>query len=245
MRRRIISALKKTLSLFDDFRQKVTGVVVDGLNDVCTDAQVHCKGLTGSFVFNGHKYTVPVPGAHNVQNALHAVRMALALGAAPVSIAEALAGFKGVERRLQIVGECNGAVVIDDYAHNPEKLSAAWRTLSAAFPGGVCGLWRPHGYAPLRKMMDDLADIFAECCGEKDLLLLLPVYDAGGTAVRDVSSEDLAFKLKAKGVKVELLNGLDQAWSRMNELSVDCGVLACFGARDPGLPRLAARLAGS
>ncbi|MFO7936174.1 MAG: Mur ligase domain-containing protein [Kiritimatiellia bacterium] len=235
--------LQETLSLFDDFRKKVGAVVIDGLNDDDTEGLMQCSGLGGSFVFEGHEYSVPVPGVHNVRNARHAVRMALALGAAPEKTARALSGFRGVERRLQIVGECNGAVVIDDYAHNPEKLSAAWRTLADAFPGGVCGLWRPHGYAPLRKMMDDLVYMFASVCSERDKLILLPVYDAGGTTERDVNSEDLASKLKAEGVKVELLKNLGCAEKRMRELSCGFGVLAGFGARDPGLPRLAARLA--
>ena len=235
--------LQETLRLFDDFQQKVTGHIIDGLYDDSADAEIMLCGLSGSFIYDGQEYTVPVPGAHNVQNARHAVRMAVALGAAPDRIAESLATYKGVERRLQIVGECNGAVVIDDYAHNPEKISAAWSTLSKVFPGGVCGLWRPHGYAPLRKMMDDLVEMFVTVCGDNDKLLLLPVYDAGGSAARDVCSEDLASKLNQKGVKVEVLKDLDSAELRMRELSADFGVLVCFGARDPGLPKLASRLA--
>ena len=235
--------LQETLKLFDDFRAKVSGTVIDGLIDNSADGDIKLSGLSGCFVYDGHEYRVPVPGAHNVQNARHAVRMALALGAEPGRVAEALAAYKGVERRLQITGDCNGAVVIDDYAHNPEKINAAWTTLSQAFPGGVCGLWRPHGFAPLRKMMDDLVEMFANVLGNKDKLLLLPVYDAGGTATRDVSSEDLAFKLNQKGVKVEFLKDLGAAELRMRELSGDFGALVCFGARDPGLPKLAARLA--
>lgn len=235
--------LQETLKLFDDFRSKVSGTVIDGLNDDCADGDVKLCGLSGSFVYDGHEYTVPVPGAHNVQNARHAVCMALALGASPELVKDSLTAYKGVERRLQITGKCNGAVVIDDYAHNPEKINAAWSTLAQAFPGGVCGLWRPHGYAPLRKMMDDLVEMFANVVGDNDKLLLLPVYDAGGTAARDVSSEDLAFKLNQKGVKVEVLKEMSSAECKMREISGDFGTLVCFGARDPGLPKLAAALA--
>jgi len=236
--------LQETLALFDDFRKRVSGSVIDGLDDEPGGEGIVLEGLSGTFCLNGQRYVVPVPGLHNVHNARHAVRMALALGADPGRIASALASYRGVERRLQIIGKCNNAVVIDDYAHNPEKISAAWKTLAEAFPGGVCGIWRPHGYAPLRKMMDDLVEMFGSVCRSEDRLLILPVYDAGGSANRDVSSEDLAFKLEQKGVKVELVNGLDLAWLRMSELSADFGVLVCFGARDPGLPRLASRLAG-
>jgi len=236
--------LTETLGLFDAFRGRVKGHVIDGINGQERVEQVETGGWESCFVYGGVQYTVPLPGRHNVSNAAHAVRMALALGADAREVAAALAAFRGIERRLQLTGHCNGAAVIDDYAHNPEKLRAAWQTLAAVFPGGVCGLWRPHGYAPLRKMMDDLTDMFAGVCRRQDTLLLLPVYDVGGTALRDVSSEDLASKLGGKGVKVQLVQDFKAAELRMRELSAECGALVCFGARDPGLPRLAAALAG-
>ena len=236
--------LQETLTLFDVFRSRVKGHLVDGIGDVGMPEQVERDGWESRFVCQGVRCTVPLPGLHNVYNAAHAVRMALALGAAEEQVVSALAAFKGIERRLQLIGYCNGAAVVDDYAHNPEKLKAAWQTLKSVFPGGLCALWRPHGYGPLRKMMDDLVEMFAGVCGVEDTLLLLPVYDAGGTAVRDVSSEDLASKLTAKGVKVELIKNLQVAELRMRELSFGMGVLVCFGARDPRLPQLAAKLAG-
>ncbi len=91
-------------------------------------------------------------------------------------------------------------------------------------------------------MMDDLVEMFSEIIRSNDKLLLLPVYDVGGTATRDVSSEDLAFKLTQKGVKVELIKNLECAALQMRDLATDFGVIVCFGARDPGLPKLAARL---
>jgi len=235
--------LKETLDLFDSFRSRISGSLIDGLNEGDLPEQIETDGWKSRFVYQGVPYMVPLPGLHNVHNAAHAVRMALALGADREQIGEALAAFKGIERRLQLTGYCNGAAVIDDYAHNPEKLRAAWQTLSAVFPGGLCALWRPHGYGPLQKMMDDLVEMFSSVCNPEDILLLLPVYDAGGTALRVVSSEDLASKLVSKGVKVELVSDLKVAERRMRDLSVARGALVCFGARDPGLPRLAANLA--
>ncbi|MFA7174332.1 MAG: Mur ligase domain-containing protein [Kiritimatiellia bacterium] len=234
--------MRETLGLFDAFRGRVAGHVIDGISEGDALGQVEIKGWESRFVHDGVQYKVPLPGMFNVHNAAHAVRMALALGADAGDVAAALSAFKGIERRLQLIGYCNQAAVIDDYAHNPEKLKAAWQTLSAVFPGGICGLWRPHGYTPLRKMMDELVEVFAAVCGVEDTLLLLPVYDAGGSATRDVSSADLAFKLAGKGVKVELVNDLKAAEVRMRELSAEKGALVCFGARDPGLPQLAAEL---
>ncbi|MDD2600565.1 MAG: Mur ligase domain-containing protein [Kiritimatiellae bacterium] len=234
--------LHETLGLFEVFRRRVAGHVIDGIRGGDALEQVEIRGWESRFVHEGVQYTVPLPGLFNVRNAAHAVRMALALGADASEVVAALAAFKGIERRLQLVGYCNQAAVIDDYAHNPEKLRAAWQTLSAVFPSGICGLWRPHGYTPLRKMMDELVEMFAAVCSDRDTLLLLPVYDMGGSTTRDVSSADLAFKLAGKGVKVELVNDLKAAETRMRELSAEKGALVCFGARDPGLPRLAADL---
>ena len=235
--------LQETLRIFEDFRGRVRGHLIEG--NVLELDEIDCSvaGLSGSFVLNGIRHTVPAPGLHNVHNAYHAQRMALALGAEPHQAARALAGYKGVERRLQHVGKCGKAVVFDDYAHNPEKIRAAWSTLARAFDGGVCGVWRPHGYTPLRKMMDDLVRAFVDICRPIDRLLLLPVYDAGGSTQRSVRSEDLALKLHAKGVKVEVIQTLDAAESEMRRGCDDYAVLLCFGARDPGLPELAARLA--
>ncbi|MDD4102017.1 MAG: cyanophycin synthetase [Kiritimatiellae bacterium] len=170
--------------------------------------------------------------------------MALKLGAEPAKLVSALDAFGGIERRLQRVGCCGEAAVVDDYAHNPEKLGAAWTTLAAAFPAGICAVWRPHGYGPLRKMMEGLVAVFARVCRPVDRLLLLPVYDAGGTADRSVGSEVLASMLSKENVTVSLVKTLDEAEAEMRAWSRTQGVLVTFGARDPGLPRLARRLAG-
>lgn len=237
--------LGETLSLFASFRARVPGVVIDGQQEPGGPDGVRLEGWSGSFSFEGVDYCVPMPGIHNVLNAWHALRMARALGAEPVRLATALRRFGGVERRLQRIGSCGGAAVVDDYAHNPEKLAAAWTTLAEAFPAGVCAVWRPHGFAPLRKMMEGLVKVFAQVCRPSDTLLLLPVYDAGGTADRSVGSEVLASQLREKGAKVTLLSSLESAEALMREKAeLGAGVLVTFGARDPGLPRLARRLAG-
>ncbi|MDD4018096.1 MAG: Mur ligase domain-containing protein [Kiritimatiellae bacterium] len=236
--------LDETLSLFASFRARIPGVVIDGRQETGKPERLRLEGWSGFFTFEGVEYGVPLPGAHNVYNAWHAVRMAHALGAEPDKLAAALRGFSGVERRLQRVGTCGGAVVVDDYAHNPEKLAAAWTTLAAAFPAGVCAVWRPHGYAPLRKMLDDLVTVFARVCRPADSLILLPVYDAGGTADRSLGSAVLASRLGEKGVTVTLIQTLAEAETLMRERAVPGGAVVTFGARDPGLPRLAARLAG-
>jgi len=236
--------LGETQSLFSAFRARVPGVVIDGQQESGGPEGMRLEGWSGFFTFEGVAYEIPLPGEHNVFNAWHAVRMARALGAEPERLAAALRAFGGVERRLQRVGLCRGAAVVDDYAHNPEKLAAAWTTLATVFPAGVCAVWRPHGYAPLRKMLDGLVTVFARVCRSVDTLFLLPVYDAGGTADRSITSDILASLLREKGVTVIVIQTLEEAEAQMCAKAAPGGALVTFGARDPGLPRLARRLAG-
>jgi len=214
--------------VFDAFVEGVPGPVIDGRASPIIPSEL--------------ARTIPLPGEHNAVNAECAVRMALALGADAAKIASALRTFPGVERRLQRVGCCGEAVVYDDYAHNPEKLHAMLTTLQGAFPKGVAVVWRPHGYAPLRKMMDALVQMFRETLRPCDLLLLPPVYDAGGTTDRSVNSDALAAKLE--GSPVRFVEDLETAESILRTQAPAFGAIVAAGARDPGLPVLARRLAG-
>ena len=147
--------------------------------------------------------------------------------------------------------------VYDDYAHNPEKLHAMWTTLAEKHPEGICVIWRPHGYAPLRKMMDALAAMFAETVRPCDKLLLLPVYDAGGTMDRSVNSDALVAtieSLESRGKvsdgsretlsdsRVTQISDPDAAYAWCKAHKGDFAAFVTCGARDPGLPALAKRL---
>jgi UDP-N-acetylmuramate--alanine ligase len=202
--------------VFDAFAARCTGPVIDG------------RKVYG-------EVDVSIPGRHNRNNAFLALEMAKALGCDEAKTRAALMTFGGVERRLQKYG----ANVYDDYAHNPEKLKAMWTTLAEHHKGGICVVWRPHGYAPLRKMMDSLATMFNETVRPQDRLLLLPVYDAGGTTDRSINSDALA----AKVPRCELVDGLDAAYSWIDAHFGEFEAFATCGARDPDLPALAARIA--
>ena len=215
--------------VFDAFVANCPGPVIDGRGTL--------EDLAGL-----EKLEVPVPGRHNRQNAEMAVRMAVALGIPLDSALAAMKTFGGVERRLQLVSPASRPVpaVYDDYAHNPEKLKAMWTTLAEKYPQGICVIWRPHGYAPLRKMKDALAEMFDESIRPQDRLLLLPVYDAGGTADRSVNSEDLAVMLNP--TRVVLVDDLEDALSWCRGHGDRFGAFVTCGARDPGLPVLAKKL---
>ena len=176
------------------------------------------------------------PQDFNVQNTSLAVRMAVRLGCDETRARVAMETFGGVERRLQRYG----SRVYDDYAHNPEKLRAMWLTLAERHQDGLCVIWRPHGYAPLRKMLDDLAAMFREVIRPCDRLLLLPIYDAGGTTDRSISSEDLSARLPPESaVNIPTLESAER-WCLEHREAF--GAFVTCGARDPGLPTLADRL---
>lgn len=202
--------------VFDAFAARCSGPVIDGRR---------VYGEVG----------VSVPGRHNRNNAFLALEMAKALGCDEAKARAALATFGGVERRLQKYGER----VYDDYAHNPEKIRAMWTTLAERHEGGLCVVWRPHGYAPLRKMLDALAKMFNETIRPQDRLLLLPVYDAGGTTDRSINSDALARKV-GRCVPV---SGHEAAFAWIDAHFGDFEAFATCGARDPDLPALAARIA--
>ena len=221
--------------VFDAFVKDCEGPVIDGR-----------RGLE---VWKYGSLEVALPGKHNLQNAEMAVRMAVALGVSPDRAIAAMKTFRGVERRLQLISPSHPLTlspspsVYDDYAHNPEKLKAMWTTLAEKHPAGICVIWRPHGYAPLRKMMDALATMFVETVRPCDKLLLLPVYDAGGTTDRSVNSNDLKAKVEGEvEQRIELIPDLDAAYEWCAAHKGDFSAFVTCGARDPGLPALAKRL---
>ena len=232
--------------VFDAFVKDCEGPVIDGRGEV---EKLNVERLKGC---------VPIPGAHNLQNAALAVLMAKKLGVAEDVAIEAMRSFKGVERRLQLISAHPSTfnlstfqpVVYDDYAHNPEKLKAMWATLAEKHPEGICVIWRPHGYAPLRKMMDALAAMFAETVRPCDKLLLLPVYDAGGTTDRSINSDALAEAIEAARSSSEsrasgtaiLVSDLEAAYEWCRAHKGEYAAFVTCGARDPGLPALAKRL---
>ena len=234
--------LDETRELFDAFRAKTSGPIVDSRAETLY-SQPSTEGWSGSFSMAGRRWTVPAPGLHNIANAASAVSAALAIGADPEAAQAALATFPGVERRLQRIGVRGGAAVIDDYAHNPDKLAAMWKTLADAFPGGIAVAWRPHGYSPLRKTLDALAETFLREVRRQDVLILMDVYDAGGTADRSISADDLARRIA--GCAGRVLRARDAAEAHdMLAAAGDAGAAALVtaGARDPALPETAKRL---
>jgi UDP-N-acetylmuramate--alanine ligase len=184
---------------------------------------------------------VPVLGRHNAENALQAVLLCERLGHPLPRIAEALAGFRGIRRRLEVAGRARGVTVIDDYAHNPAKIRAAWETV-APHHRRVIAAWRPHGFAPLAAMRADLRALFAEMVRAGVRLLLLPVFYAGGTATGEVTSDRLAAELAADGAAAEVVPDLEALVERIAAGAREGDAALVMGARDPDLPEAALKI---
>lgn len=142
--------------------------------------------------------TLRVPGRHNASNALAAIAATRQLGVSLEDAAGALERFEGLKRRLETVGSAAGITVIDDFAHNPDKIDATLATLRQG-DGRLLIMFQPHGYGPLTKMGEELAASFANGMAPGDKLYLPdPVYQ-GGTVERARGSDWLADEVRAKG----------------------------------------------
>jgi UDP-N-acetylmuramate--alanine ligase len=182
-----------------------------------------------------------VPGLHNAQNALMAIAAAMEAGVSMAEAATALAGFKGLRRRLELAGEAGGVAVIDDFAHNPDKLTATLRTLHA-FPGRLLLFFQPHGYGPLRTMKDELVATFAREMAAEDVLIMPdPVYH-GGTTIRDVGSNAVVDSVRDLGRHAEHIPTRDGGGERLLDLAQSGDRIIVMGARDDTLSQFAQEL---
>jgi UDP-N-acetylmuramate--alanine ligase len=182
-----------------------------------------------------------VPGAHNVANALAALGAARACGVSLADAAEALHGFAGIRRRLEVVGAANGVTVIDDFAHNPDKIAATLATLHA-FPGRLLIMFQPHGYGPLRLMKDAFIDGFARHLSEDDALIMPDPAYFGGTVDRAVTSRDIVDGVRARGRAAYAFADRAACGDKVAELARPGDRIVVMGARDDSLSQFAGDL---
>ena len=139
--------------------------------------------------------TLPMPGDHNVSNALAAVAVARHLGMKRAEIREALAGFAGVNRRFTKVAEVNGVTIIDDYGHHPVEIAAVLRATRQATKGRVIAVHQPHRYTRLHSLFEE----FCTCFNDADVVGIADVYSAGEDPIAGASRDDLEAGLIAHG----------------------------------------------
>ena len=138
---------------------------------------------------------LPMPGDHNVSNALSAIAVARHLGMKKDEIREALAGFAGVNRRFTKVAEVNGVTIIDDYGHHPVEIAAVLRASRQSTKGRVIAVHQPHRYSRLSSLFED----FCTCFNEADVVAISEVYAAGEDPIPGASRDDLVAGLIAHG----------------------------------------------
>ena len=161
--------------------------------DVALQAEGPPNGAQGSVMIEG--CTLPMPGDHNVSNALAAIAVARHLGMKRAEIREALAGFAGVNRRFTKVAEVGGVTIIDDYGHHPVEIAAVLRAARQATKGRVIAVHQPHRYTRLSSLFED----FCTCFNEADVVAIAEVYAAGEDPIPGASRDDLVAGLIAHG----------------------------------------------
>jgi UDP-N-acetylmuramate--alanine ligase len=139
--------------------------------------------------------TLPMPGDHNVLNALSAIAVARHLGMKGGEIRSALADFKGVNRRFTKVGEVNGVSIIDDYGHHPVEIAAVLKAARQATKGRVIAVHQPHRFSRLASLFED----FCTCFNDADVVGITEVYAAGEAPIKGASRDDLVTGLIAHG----------------------------------------------
>ena len=182
-----------------------------------------------------------VPGLHNVANALAALSAATACGVTLSVAAAHLGEFNGIRRRLEVVGTANEITVVDDFAHNPEKISATLETLHA-FPGRLLLMFQPHGYGPICFMRDALVGCFTSGLRDEDVLVMPePVY-FGGTVDRSVGSNDIVSEIQRRGRKAFAFTNRGDCGDMLVGLARRGDRIVVMGARDDLLSQFAHEL---
>jgi UDP-N-acetylmuramate--alanine ligase len=249
--------VSETAKMFERLAANTRGIVVAGGDDenlfrcdlggavrfsIETESKYRARDvrlapLSSTFTVNGTRFELDMPGRHNVYNALACIACLSELGISAADIAAALPGFAGIERRFDIHLNDGRHIVVDDYAHNPHKIASLMETMQQV-SRSVCYIFQPHGFGPARMMREGYIRTFSAGLRDADRLVLLPIYYAGGTAAKDISSGDIAGPVRAAGRSAE---ALDRPGVLDSLDGHDAYVV--FGARDDTLSDLAEEIA--
>lgn len=196
------------------------------------------------FRYKDVDFSLPVPGFHNIENAAAAVSVCGHLGVRPQTCSKALERFKGVKRRFQKMGTRKNIRVIDDFAHNPAKVSAAIRT--AQIGGGrVLAFFQPHGFAPTRFMKDELIESFAGSLNEKDILWITAIYSVGGSSDRNTPPREIVGGILEKGREARFVQDRSDVIAELVSSAEKGDTILVMGARDQTLQRFAGEILAS
>jgi UDP-N-acetylmuramate--alanine ligase len=188
-------------------------------------------------VRNNIEYHLPLPGEHNLENLCAALCVCEHYGCEPAALADAVKTYEGVARRFSVTKTKKNVQIVDDFAHNPAKIAAAVRA-ARGLSDRILAVYQPHGFGPTRFLKDEYIATFRTAFRQQDSLYLLPIYYAGGTAQKDISSEDIILGLGAVAFKAEATGDRDELLVRLQGDARPGDCILLMGARDPSLPAL-------
>ena len=223
------NTLAKSLSANEEvdfgFEDKNAGYSVE--NFVQSGFQLHFTVLDQNFEMNSI-------GQHSAENATAAIAVAHQIGINLKTCAESLKNYEGIYRRHQILGQKHGVWVIDDYAHNPAKCAASIKACQP-LAEKVVAWFQPHGYKPTRFLKDDFIEEISSSLRPQDEIWMSEIFYAGGTAVKDISANDLIEGIQLKGKKAYFVEDRNQFLKTVRPSLSENSVLLLMGARDPRL----------
>ena len=191
-------------------------------------------GLSLTFEVLNQHFQMNSLGQHSVENATAAIAVAHQIGIDLKTCAESLEAYEGIYRRHQILGKKNGVWVIDDYAHNPAKCAASIKACQP-LAKKVIAWFQPHGYKPTRFLKDDFIQEIADALRPQDEIWMSEIFYAGGTAVKDISANELVEGIKAKGKNAHFVEDRNDLLQALQPELKEGTVLLLMGARDPSL----------
>ncbi len=194
--------------------------------------------MSAKFTLHGVAFNLSLPGKYNLYNALSSIALLSETGIKLQHIAEVLHDFSGIERRFDIHLDNGKHLVVDDYAHNPHKIASLMEAVKKV-RRRVCYIFQPHGFGPTHLMKQGYIDAFIGNLRPEDHIILLPIYYAGGSTRKDISSEVLSDEIRAAGMSAEVLSERSLIFNRLREW--DNYVI--FGARDESLADFAREIA--
>ena len=191
-----------------------------------------------AFAVENTTFKIPLPGLHNVQNALAAIAVCRSAGVGLTKMVKPLADYGGVHRRFQSLGKKAGIEVIDDFAHNPVKIMATIR--AAQLRGSrVIAIFQPHGFYPTRFMWKEFIESFTNGLRSGDMIWLLEIYYAGGTTQKDISSADLVREINQNGGRANYAGSRETLLNFLAREAREGDVIVVMGARDATLSAFA------
>jgi UDP-N-acetylmuramate--alanine ligase len=190
---------------------------------------------------NGIEYHLPLPGDHNLENLRAALCVCGHFGCEESALAGAVRNYEGVARRFFVIKTKQNVHVVDDFAHNPVKIEAAVRA-ARGLSGRIIAVYQPHGFGPTRFLKDEYIATFRTAFQQKDSLYLLPIYYAGGTAQKDISSEDIIRGLGPVAFNAQAARDRDELLIRLKADAKADDCVLIMGARDPSLPALVKKI---